>query len=184
MKFRLLLVVTLSVSAACTTEEIDSPIVENPTPCPSADPDKEYVGCWLARGCNVYTYMASPDGPEITQWSKTRYYLTADGRLFDFTWRYEQGACSGPVAVYDKGDVIRNHKFIDNGKVTTPSSNNVRKLAVEFPSGDSFDVMVEKLVDGTLCVSNNLRLTQQRYVYSSATDVDYNNCADPIVNSN
>jgi hypothetical protein len=182
--FYILICISIFSLNACTTTEEDSPIFDSPSACPSADPSKEYVGCWRAQGCNVYTYQLSPDGPQITQWSKSQYYLTSDGKLFDFTWRYEQGACSGPVEVYDKGDVVRLKNFTDNGLVTTPSSNNVHSLLVDSPNGGSFSVLLEILADGTMCASNNLNLTKQSISYSSAADVDYNNCADPVGNSN
>lgn len=147
--------------------------------CPTGTAD--YVSCWQKPGCNPVQASGG------TQWDIDRYYLTDDGRFFNFRWVYDNVSCTGAPLFTDNGEVVRLINFTDSGIETfSPSGLTGHRLVFESTSPNSsqptYDVLTAVTGTSQLCLSNNIDLSGDSYtfVFQDGTDVDITNCLDPV----
>ena len=181
-------IMTLSLSlfigftlTGCSSEESSSVVVREPPGCPEKDVNKDYVGCWDSQYCWHLDLSGDPSEPD--QWRIARYYSTANGKLYDFTWAYHNSNCAGDVVVYDDGSQIRLETFTDLGIETIPATGNSgHHLVINYNSSTTVDVLTEiKPITGELCFSSNLNVSNSPgFANQDATEVDYTNCLNPL----
>lgn len=140
-----------------------------------------YYGCWVTSGCQ------SVQNPFDNQpvWGVIRYNLASNGNIYDQVKIYTNSSCTG-------SPVYNEESFTDLafGELSTEmlqSGLTGYRLRVEdvTTSGQGVsEVLVTVTSNNQLCLSNNLQLTAEGYVFvfqSNATDVDLvSNCLDGV----
>ena len=138
-----------------------------------------YYGCWVTPGCQSIENPISND----PVWGVIRYNFASDGKIYDHVKVYTNSSCTG-TPVYDE-EAFTDLAFQELNSEMLQSGLTGYRLQVEdvTTAGQaSAEVLVTVTANSQLCLSSNLQLTADGYVFvysSDATDVDLvNNCLD------
>lgn len=170
MKYLCPLVCLLFLLISACSEEDVYPTANNAAPeCPAGS-NLQYVGCWEDPVCRFL--------PVENQWRIVRYYLTADGKFYYFTWAYEGQDCTGQVLFTDN-KIVKSTPFEYISDTVNPATGlPLYSLSFNFEVNEIYKVLAEvNLIGQQICFSKNLTVHDEtRFFYENGVEIDYANC--------
>lgn len=144
------------------------------------------TGCWVTESCESLTDV---QGNSLNSWSRGYYHFATDGSIRPNIKLYDNASCYGPpiATSADNGAPLVDGQYPvslsyqDLGAQLLSDGSTGRRLNVTWSSQiftdtvESFAVIAN---NGRLCLSRNLTLGAQTYLYdkSLASDINYQNC--------
>ena len=119
---------------------------------------------------------------DIPVWGNIRYEFATNGNINNLVKVYTNSSCAG-APVFQEEQFLEL-SFVDQGAEQLPSTITANRLTVQSlnaPEPRESGVLVHVTDDSRLCLSNNLILNVDGYIFirgEDATAIDFNNCLE------